>query len=158
VAAARRDAGKKATGSAFNDDYFKDPHWSYEYRTDFEKWVKEQLRLRDDTDLFGNFLKESLGIPLWLEDIDLPTEVTKYINGLAEENKNLNSEKTRLEARVNKLETKILGLRTMTANLTDREDAIESHHKKGSVRTIHINLEEDIDLSQADFHELLKRI
>lgn len=157
VADARRDAGKKAKGSAFNDDYFKDPHWSYEYRIDFEKWVKEQLRLRDDTDLFGNISKENLGVPLWLEDLDLPKEAIKYIWSLAKENNNLKGEKKQLEARINKLENKLLGLKTMQYNIDDRHDAIESHREEGNIRSLHINIGADMDLSKDDFIELLKR-
>lgn len=157
VSDARRDAGKKAKGSPFNDDYFKDPHWSYEHRTDFEKWVKERLRLRDDTDLLGNIREENLGIPPWLEDLELPTEAIKHINSLAKENKRLKGDKKRLETRCNKLENKLTVLKTMQANLTDREEAIKSHKEEGNIRTIHINLGEDIDLSKGDLIELLTR-
>lgn len=162
VSAARRMLGVIEGGEgaeAWSDDYFKQAHWSQVMRsgTDgeggFEGWVRKQLSTRIDRDLFGNQTKESLDLPIWLEDEDISPEVLALIEDLAGKAKRYRKDAEMWEHRYNKRGDKILELDTQIRNMPERNLTIDQHCM-GSTRTLRFNADRDMDLSQESLLDL----
>lgn len=155
LAVARRrlytiETGKKG---AWDNNYFKVHHWSYDAREDFEKWVATELARRPDYDLFGGQLKSSLDLPRWLEDGELPEGVLKLLIELVESRKSDKDEIKGLKSKLDKRDQKILELSTMLQNLDHRHASIDDHYT-ASVRTLRYNAGMDIDLSKEDLFSM----
>lgn len=156
VSAAKQRLRTIETGEeegSWDNNYFKRHHWSYAPRKKFEKWVKDELAGRPDYDLFGGQLKESLGLPLWLENEELSKDVQKLLVELAAGRKSDKEEIKGLKSRLDKRDQKILDLNTRLQNLDHRHASIDDHYMN-SVRTFRYNADMDIDLSKEGLFDM----